>query len=65
VFLTGFDFFTSRIHNVNETWRAKNLDDPIRHEPERERVWLADNMHKYPITADAPLARLLQRKAAA
>lgn len=65
VFLTGFDFFTSGIHNVNEPWRAKNLDDPIRHEPERERAWLVENVHKYAITTDASLTRVLESKSAA
>jgi hypothetical protein len=36
MFLTGFDFFESGIHNVNESWRRRNEDDPIRHEPQRE-----------------------------
>jgi hypothetical protein len=40
VYLTGFDFFRSGMHNVDQPWRAKNLDDPIRHEPEREAAWI-------------------------
>lgn len=64
VYLTGFDFFRSRIHNVNEPWAVKNTDDPLRHEPERERTWLAENMNHYPIRCDARLAQLLQMKAA-
>jgi hypothetical protein len=58
-FLTGFDFFRSRVHNVNEPWRQKNTDDPIRHEPEREFLWLRENWSRYPIEADETLARLL------
>lgn len=65
VYLTGFDFFRSKLHNVNEPWRPKNLDDPIRHEPERERAWLAANMTQHPITTDATLGKLLGIKAAA
>lgn len=65
VYLTGFDFFRSRIHNVNDRWAPKNLDDPFRHEPENERAWLVENMHKHPITTDAALARVLETKAAA
>lgn len=65
LFLTGFDFFRSRIHNVNEPWRAKNLDDPIRHEPERELSWLKANMQSHPITVDAALSKLLSMKEAA
>lgn len=43
VYLTGFDFFASRIHNVNEPWRPGNPDDPIGHAPELERDWLRAN----------------------
>lgn len=69
VYLTGFDFFQSKIHNTNETWREKNADpkdpDPIRHAPEREAAWLKDRLQTYPITIDDALARsLLQAKAA-
>jgi hypothetical protein len=55
VYMTGFDFFTSKIHNVNERWRKMNPDDPIGHDPERERKWLAENFDRYPITMDASL----------
>lgn len=40
IYLTGFDFFSSRVHNVSEPWRPGNPDDPIGHSPERERDWL-------------------------
>jgi hypothetical protein len=40
LYLTGFDFFSSRVHNVNEPWRPGNPSDPIGHAPEREREWL-------------------------
>lgn len=43
IFMTGFDFFASRTHNVNEPWRPGNPDDPIGHAPELEREWLAAN----------------------
>lgn len=43
-FVTGFDFFSSRIHNVSELWRPGNPDDPIGHAPERERAWLAERV---------------------
>lgn len=36
LYITGFDFFASRVHNLNETWRKKNHDDPHGHDPERE-----------------------------
>lgn len=55
VYLTGFDFFRSGLHNVDEPWKAKNSDDPIRHAPERELAWLRNNMGSHPITIDAAL----------
>ncbi len=59
VYLTGFDFFRSKIHNVNEKWRERNEDDPIRHMPEREATWLAANAARYPVTFDNALSRIL------
>lgn len=43
VYLTGFDFFRSRIHNVNEPWRPGDPNDPIGHVPELELGWLSRN----------------------
>lgn len=60
VYLTGFDFFRSKIHNVNERWEGRNTDDPIRHVPERELRWLAENVDRHPITCDATLTRILE-----
>lgn len=59
VHLTGFDFFRSGKHNVTDTWRQKNDDDPIGHVPERELVWLAANAARFPVTFDAALTRAL------
>ena len=36
LYLTGFDFFRSGKHNVDEKWTQKNNDDPLKHEPELE-----------------------------
>jgi hypothetical protein len=58
IYLTGFDFFASRIHNVNEPWRPGNPDDPIGHAPERERAWLA--AHRDGITMDRRLNEILE-----
>jgi hypothetical protein len=58
IHLTGFDFFASRIHNVNEPWRPGNPDDPIGHAPERERAWLA--AHRDGITTDRRLNEILE-----
>lgn len=65
VYLTGFDFFRSRIHNVDEAWKAgKNPDDPVGHVPERELAWLAENRQHFPISVDAVLANHLAPLAA-
>lgn len=56
IYLTGYDFFLSGLHNVNEPWREKNLDDPIRHRPDLELAWLAANADRF--TFDATLMRL-------
>lgn len=61
LYATGFDFFRSRRHNVNEPWRQKNNDDPIGHVPERELQWLKENMARFPITVDATLERIVKR----
>jgi hypothetical protein len=36
MYVTGFDFFRSGKHNINERWLPGKKDDPIRHLPERE-----------------------------
>jgi len=58
IYLTGFDFFASRIHNVNEPWRPGNPDDPIGHAPERERAWLAE--HCDMVTMDDRLTEIME-----
>jgi hypothetical protein len=60
VYLTGFDFFRSGVHNVNEPWKQKNMDDPFKHEPERERAWLVKNLSEYPISLDDDLAEAVR-----
>lgn len=59
VHLTGFDFFSSRVHNVNEPWRPGNPDDPIGHAPDRERAWLAQHLDR--VTLDATLAKIMEK----
>jgi hypothetical protein len=60
VYLTGFDFFSSGIHNVNERWRKMNTDDPIGHVPDAERAWFAENHDNYPITMDRRLSEAVR-----
>jgi hypothetical protein len=63
IFLTGFDFFQSKVHNVDEPWKQKNADDPFKHEPERERAWLQKNIDVYPIHVDRDLEVALREYA--
>lgn len=55
--LTGFDFFTSGVHNVTERWVARNPDDPIRHRPDLERDWIKANASRF--TFDGKLDELI------
>lgn len=62
VTLTGFDFFASRVHNLNEPWREKNTNDPIGHVPEREFAWLKQNQKAFPLTFDPALSAALRER---
>jgi hypothetical protein len=64
-YLTGFDFFSSGIHNVDERWKAGDPSDPIGHRPGIEAKWLRENSVARPITFDSKLAGLMQARAAA
>ncbi len=59
VYLTGFDFFRSGLHNVNEPWRRGNPSDPIGHVPERELAWIVENAGRLPITVDNALRKAM------
>jgi hypothetical protein len=61
LYMTGFDFFESRMHNVNEPWRSVNKDDPIGHVPEVERAWFIANHNKYPIQLDRTLQNIVAK----
>lgn len=58
VYLTGFDFFTSGRHNVNEVWKPGPADDPICHRPDLEAQWIFNNAHLYPLTFDQKLLQI-------
>lgn len=60
VYLTGFDFFASGIHNVNEPWRPGNPDDPIKHEPLREFAWLIGRRTSHPLSFDRRLTEMME-----
>ena len=59
LFLTGFDFFSSGVHNVDEKWKPGAADDPIGHAPERELALLRGLELAYPITTDRRLRAVL------
>ncbi len=46
LYITGFDFFSSGVHNVNERWKHKNIGDPICHVPKKELEVLRDMVKK-------------------
>ena len=62
VYLTGFDFFSSGIHNVDECWKAGNPDDPICHRPDFEADWLRANCAGKNITFDKRLQQIMEAK---
>jgi hypothetical protein len=61
LYMTGYDFFTSGVHNVDEPWRKINNTDPIGHAPEFERKWFIKNHSKYPIELDEKLKSIIRR----
>lgn len=63
IFLTGFDFFRSGVHNLNERWRPGDESDPIGHVPEREAEWLRERMRTYPFECDDTLSSILGNRA--
>jgi hypothetical protein len=65
VYLTGFDFFSSGVHNVDEAWKPGDPADPIGHVPDKEAQWLFANMDKQPIQLDSVLTELFRRNNAA
>lgn len=60
LYLTGFDFFTSGIHNVDERWKPGNQNDPICHRPDFELAWLEQNEDRYPMKFDNTLTRMVR-----
>ncbi len=58
-YLTGFDGFTSGVHNVTEKWRKGDTADPIGHRPELELDWLAIEGQQHPLSFDATLRAII------
>jgi hypothetical protein len=63
LYLTGFDFFESKLHNVDEPWRAGNPDDPICHRPDLECAWLYEQAREQTIMVDRVLGDALFKRA--
>lgn len=61
LYLTGFDFFASGLHNVDEKWRPGDPADPIGHKPDLELAWLARNAGSYPIIFDKNLSNRMEK----
>jgi hypothetical protein len=59
LYLTGFDFFSSGVHNIDERWRPGDPTDPIGHRPDLEMKWLAANARRHPIAFDETLESLV------
>ena len=59
LYLTGFDFFSSGVHNVDEKWRPGDQEDPIGHRPHLESLWLAANSGRYLVRFDPKLSELM------
>lgn len=62
IFLSGYDFFQSKIHNLNEAWKPQNPDDPIGHVPDAEREWFVKNMDSLPVTMDEMMKAALKNE---
>jgi hypothetical protein len=63
IYMTGFDFFTTPIHNVNERWKRMNPSDPIGHVPDAETLWLTKNIDNLPIIMDKRLKTVIKARA--
>jgi len=60
IYLTGFDFFDSKLHNVNEPWSKGRQDDPIRHDHEAEKKYIM-NLVNSRIKFDSHLNKMKDR----
>lgn len=60
VFVTGFDFFRSGQHNLDEKWKPGDPADPIGHLPELERSFVKSFLDSHPMKVDRALAELLK-----
>ena len=62
LYITGFDFMQSKIHNVNEAWLKGRQDDPIRHDWQAEPKLLKKWINEKPfIKCDETLLKAVRR----
>lgn len=61
IYMTGFDFFESKVHNVNERWREQNKLDPICHVPRSEFKWLRTHIDQIPVKMDKRLKQMVRK----
>lgn len=61
IFITGFDFFQSGIHNVNKVWKPGDPNDPIGHRPMLEFEWLLKNKNNHNFIFDEYLSGKIDR----
>ncbi len=59
VYLTGFDFFASGLHNVDEKWKPGDPADPLCHDPAREAQALVELARRHLLALDRRLAGIL------
>ena len=63
LYITGFDFFRSIQHNVDEMWNPGRQDDPIKHMPDAELDMFTKIYQKNGnINPDATIRKLLCRR---
>lgn len=47
LFVTGYDFFSSKLRNVDEPWKPGDPTDPICHRPDLEAQWIVENADRF------------------
>jgi hypothetical protein len=61
LYVTGFDWMTSRLHNVDELWRPGNQDDPIKHVWDEEVKLMRRWVFEYPeLEIDSKIRELVK-----
>ena len=62
MYITGFDFFKSSKHNVDEMWNPGKQDDPIKHMPDLEEQRFREMVGRNStLLLDGPLKKIVLR----